>query len=429
MPPELHTDNKMNFLKGYFNRFLVTYLVILTFPFPANYISWLRIINKWYYSILNIVVSWVGRHMLKISYPLIYIHNGSSDTSFHYVQLFFFVCAALLIAFVWYFVDKTKPHSTKLLSFTTAYLHFYFALTMMRFGLEKIIKVQFPFPYESIDETYGESSPMKLMWNFMGFSSTYNLFIGFLELLSGFFVFFKRWIALGGLLSITLLMHIVILNFCFDIPVKLFAINFLIMAIFISAPYIQMFINLFVRLKPTYPIDQQSQIKHKQGNKISGALKFAIIVGIIYSMIGIVRTKYVFFGDGAFAKTPLFGIYRTELFIRNSDTLLPLLTDNTQWKTVSIIYKNKATLRLTNDTVKACKFVTDTVHKNIQFSYADDSAYSAKLKYIIPDSNHLYIEGRLRGDSIRVLLKKQDLNKYTLINRGFHWINESPFYK
>ena len=42
-----------------------------------------------------------------------------------------------------------------------------------------------------------------------------------------------------------------------------------------------------------------------------------------------------------------------------------------------------------------------------------------------PDA--LRLEGELDGSSITVELKARDPNDFTLLSRGFHWINEEPF--
>jgi hypothetical protein len=44
-----------------------------------------------------------------------------------------------------------------------------------------------------------------------------------------------------------------------------------------------------------------------------------------------------------------------------------------------------------------------------------------------PHPDHLILEGTFDGAPALIRLRKADLSKYQLPNRGFHWISEFPF--
>ncbi len=129
----------------------------------------------------------------------------------------------------------------------------------------------------------------------------------------------------------------------------------------------------------------------------------------------------------AVQKTPLFGIYNVEKFIRNKDTLLPLATDTAQWKTVNISFANGANIKMMNDSMYYYSFSPDTLKKTIKFYTYGDTAHKSLLSYSNPDSAHLIITGKLKDDSVYIKMKKVDFNKLMLTGRGFHWINEYPY--
>lgn len=54
-------------------------------------------------------------------------------------------------------------------------------------------------------------------------------------MLSGVLLFFPVTSLLGALISIGVLSHICALNFCYDVPVKLFSLHLLCMGIFLAA--------------------------------------------------------------------------------------------------------------------------------------------------------------------------------------------------
>jgi hypothetical protein len=96
-------------------------------------------------------------------------------------------------------------------------------------------------------------------------------------------------------------------------------------------------------------------------------------------------------------------------------------------KTVNISFTNFAAIKMMNDSLKNFSFTPDTLKKTVQiFSYRD-TVHKSMLAYYYPDSSHLVFHGKLKNDSVYIVMQKLDLNKIPLINRGFHWINEYPY--
>ncbi len=408
-------------------RFITFYFLLFILPFPLQYLPYVKVISKWYNHAVTYSVAVIGKHVFHISFPLAPVTNGSGDTTFNYIRLFLFVVLAIVATILYSIAYNKREYDAFVWYWLTVYIRFFFALTMIQYGLVKIVRVQFPFPFYSLNETYGESSPLRLMWNFMGYSKAYNFFIGAGEVLAGILVFFRKTTMLGALLSIAILSNVVIMNFCFDVPVKLFAAHLLFLCVFIVAPDRKRLYFFFVQNKsvPASPI--QPRFKEAKTNTAWYAVKFVLTVAIVYSLIGITKRKYYFYGDGAFAKTPLFGIYNVETFVKNKDTLQPLITDTSQWRMLNIIYQKQATIKMMNDEMKITTLFIDTTKKEMQLVDDNDSTYRANLSYIKQDSVHLALSGTIRKDSVFILLQKQNINNYELFNRGFHWINEYPY--
>jgi hypothetical protein len=64
---------------------------------------------------------------------------------------------------------------------------------------------------------------MGLAWTFLGFSKAYNYFMGIAEAGGGLLLLFRRTAIFGVLLSMIVTSNIVAINFCFDVPVKLYS--------------------------------------------------------------------------------------------------------------------------------------------------------------------------------------------------------------
>lgn len=103
----------------------------------------------------------------------------------------------MIAAIIWSVADRKRKSYDLLLYWIMVYVRYYLAFMMMNYGFIKIIKSQFPFPFRSLTETYGESSPMGLLWNFMGYSTAYNKFSGLAEAIGGFLLLFRRTATFG----------------------------------------------------------------------------------------------------------------------------------------------------------------------------------------------------------------------------------------
>jgi hypothetical protein len=107
--------------------------------------------------------------------------------------------------------------------------------------------------------------------------------------------------------------------------------------------------------------------------------------------------------------------------------LPPLATDTAQWKQLSIMSSDYATIKMMNDSLKRYSFMPDTLYKTVKLSGVSDGADIATLHYFNTDSAHLVFTGKILNDSVYIEMQKVDFNKMRLINRGFHWINEYPY--
>jgi hypothetical protein len=137
------------------------------------------------------------------------------------------------------------------------------------------------------------------------------------------------------------------------------------------------------------------------------------------------QTKY---GDKQ-PKPPLYGIYSVTTYVSGHDTLLPLTTDTSRWRYLTISFPDDATVSRMNDSTTAYSFTPDTLKKFITiYSYAD-TTHKYQLSYATPDSNHLVLCGLLNNDTVCISMKRMDEKKFRLVSRGFHWINEYPYYK
>jgi hypothetical protein len=110
----------------------------------------------------------------------------------------------------------------------------YISIILIKYGIDKLFKTQFPEPESNIlFIRLGNLDKDILFWSTIGTSKVYNTVIGSIELFSGILLLFRRSQFLGLLLAIICFTQVFIINISFDISVKFFSLILLLMGIFL----------------------------------------------------------------------------------------------------------------------------------------------------------------------------------------------------
>ena len=187
-------------------------------------------------------------------------HTGSGDGLMAWLATLTSVLLALLGASLWSLLQRKPVRHEKLLDFFQVYLRVFLLQAMLSYGIVKLLCLQFPTPGEDrLLSTYGDSSPMGLMWTFMGFSPAYQIFAGALETVSGELLIFRRTATLGALLVCAVMGHVFLLNLCFDVPVKLMSLELLLTGVFLASLDAGRLVSALVLNRSVPPADHSFQ--------------------------------------------------------------------------------------------------------------------------------------------------------------------------
>ena len=80
---------------------------------------------------------------------------------------------------------------------------------------------------------------MRLLWTLMGYSRPYAVFAGLGEVSAGLLLLSRRTSTIGALISFGVMLNVVMLNFCYDVPVKQFSSHLVLAALFVAWPDLQ----------------------------------------------------------------------------------------------------------------------------------------------------------------------------------------------
>jgi len=411
-------------------RFFALLFLWYIFFNPNGVIPFTDNIFGYYIAPFHWLIPWLAKHVLHLAKPITVFTNGSGDTTYDYVTLLFTVFLSAIGAVIWSVTGRNTKNYNKLFYWLTVILRYYAGITMVAYGSFKVVKLQFPYPsLGMLQEPLGDMSPMGLAWTYLGYSTGFNYFAGLAELGCGLLLFFRKTTTLGAVLLLVVAGNIMAINYCFDVPVKLLATALVAISIFLLVRDHQRLINFFFRNKDARPSNlTPHRFKASWKNITLTAAKY-VLIG--YTLIGtfiMVIQSSVQYGDKA-KKPPLYGIYKVERFVLNKDTLPPLTTDTTRWAKMTISYAEGVQIKLMNDSMKFYAFKPDTTkHKITAYTYAD-TVHKFTLSYAMQKPDVMLLTGKWKKDSVQIKLRKLDPNKYRLVSRGFHWVNEYPLNK
>lgn len=405
-------------------RFLCAYLVLYALPDSGrlSIFSFIPGVESLYTKLWHNLCPWVAIRFFHVTgQPATYFRTGSGDTTLAYIQNLLFVIFALVIALAWSVLDRRRPNYITLHAWLRLMVRYTVAFTLFSYGFAKVFPLQFRTPnLLRLLEPYGDFSPMGALWWFMGASTAYIVFSGVCEVLGGVFLIFRRTATLGALISFAVLLNVMVLNYCYDVPVKLYSTNLVLMAAFLAAPDFRRLLDFFVFNRATPASDLTGPTFARRWARIAVTVFQVLFVG--YALFEEVRGGWTGYQQTYInpQRPPLYGLYDVETFTRNGKDVLPLTTEATRWRKVIIEFPGFVNVKMMNDAVRGFPAEYDP-NKNVV------NLNKSPFVWTHPDADHLILEGRLDNDDLKVRLKSMDPNKFPLLNRGYHWINEFPF--
>ena len=409
-------------------RFAFCYFVLYCFPFPVGALPYTQKLAEWYELPWHKVVPWVAQHWLRLAQPITTFSNGSGDTTYDYVKVLCFLVLATVAVIAWSVLDRKRKDYSKLHRWLRLYVRFTLGATLLSYGGYKLIPSQFPPNWQwRYLETYGDSSPMGILWTFMSSSRSYTIFTGAVEMLGGILLFVPRLATLGALVAIGAMTNVFVLNMSYDVPVKLYSFHLLLLAVFLLLPELKRLTRFFVLNLPTGPAFADLQLQRTWPNRslLIGQLALGLFFAGAALYTSHTQLKNYTTGD-LVVKPPLFGPWAVDEFTVDGQPRPPLLTDETRWQKAIFDFNTFFTVQSMDG--KLLRFVSkmNTGNKSMELTRRTDAKWKGNLSYTLPTPQTMMMDGQLGEQKVHIKLHHLD-SKYLLNTRGFHWINELPF--
>ena len=369
------------------------------------------------------LVIWVGTHVLNIN-PTVH-PTGSGDTAFDWSQSFTMVVVSFIVAIAWSLRTGATRHD-KLLKWFSLFLRYALATTMFSYGFAKVFPLQMPTIFLSrLLEPYGNFSPMGVIWYSIGAAPGYERFIGSAEVLGALLLFLPYTALLGALVTFGVTSGVWMVNMTYDVPVKLFAFHLVVMSTVLFAPEIPRLLNMFVFNRPvtTKAAPQYgSTPRARKGWLIAQLVFTAWALG--FSIYGGFKSWYQY-GGGA-PKSALYGVWDIDTMSVDGVIRPPLTTDSLRYSHAVFQAPTGVTFQKMDQTFDRFGAKIDTVAHTITLSGGADTSRGGKLTYQSTSPNKLRFYCAVSGKTVQIAMTLHDLNKFLLIGRGFHWVQELP---
>jgi hypothetical protein len=411
-------------------RLLFAYFVLFFFPLPSGLADpeWLSGVfdRPW-----HAIVAWVGEHLLHRTITV--LSNGSGDTTYDYVRVGCMLSLAAVAAIVWSVADRRRQEYRTLHGWARVWLRYVLAFSMLTYGFVKVIKLQFPSPSPArLTETFGESSPMGLLWSFMGYSTAYTFFAGAGELLGALLLLFRRTATLGALVVAAVMSNVVMLNFCYDVPVKIGSSHLLALALFLAAPDAGRLVDVLVLNRPSAPADLGPRLERLWLRRAALATKVLVIAGVMgtdaWNAVAARRA-------GRADPLPPDGWYAVSSFTEDGHDPSSAPDGARRWTMFALRRgyvrlwvpdRSNRLFKVAGDAVRPLTTSLTLLPLGEDQEPIEGASPVGELHLDVTPDGRATVTGRFEGRTIAADLARQRGDSFPLMQRGFHWVNEYP---
>lgn len=373
------------------------------------------------------IVFWTAAHIFRVSKPLVYTGSGSGDKTFDWVLQFCILMFAILVTAIWSALDRKRFNYGTLYKWFRLVIRFCLAGQMMGYGMAKAVPLQMPFPFLTLlMERFGDFSPMGVLWSSIGTAPAYEMFAGCAELLGGMLLVFPRTTTIGALVCLADMIQVFMLNMTYDVPVKLLSFHLILLSLFLLAPDVKRLINLFVLNRPAKPAPHPPLFRGSRANRIAFAVQIVVGIWLLGMNAYSSKVSWYQYGGGR-TLSPLYGIWDVEQQVVDGQIRVPLLTDSGRWRRVSFDFPTRVTFQRMDDSFAWHGASIDVKNKTLVITDDRDKNWKANFNFERSGQDQMTLDGSMDGHQVHMQLKRIDLNRFRLVSRGFHWVQEYPY--
>ncbi len=356
--------------------------------------------------------------IVSISNQLSWIHltnsEISSDSTALYVLLGLLFCSAIIIVSITSFIKSINRKESLIIKSIQLILTYYLSAVLLKYGFDKLFKVQFYLPEPNILYTpLGMLDKDILFWSTIGTSYSYTLFMGLMEIIPALMLLHNKTRILGLMLLLGVMINVVFINFGFDISVKLYTTFLLLLCGLLLVPFWNKLMQFFI-------FNQSTVLSVFKGKEIltSNAKRYclkAIAVGCILMESLIPYLQNGSFNDDNAPRNPMHGSYEVTKIDTN---LASNATINLNLKRLFIHRQNYFIIQYSDDRME--DFSLEILPFSNQFVLTNQDGATFIVHYKYSEASKI-LELKSADLGITITSKSIPWRELPLLKPLFHW--------
>jgi hypothetical protein len=362
---------------------------------------------------------WLARRLFGMTGPMPGADAGDNgDVGEEWARLMLAIAIGVIGTVVWTMADRKQPRAPWVESALRVMLRYSIALGLMSYAIAKILPQQFPpLTAFNLETRVGEITPMRLLWHFMQYSRPYNFFGGLMELTAVVFLCFRRTALLGALTAAAVMTNVALMNWAYDVPVKLYATMLLVSSAVLVLYDAPRLLAMFVKNSPVPAAPLPTLLEGRIPGPVRGAIKLVVVGSVFVSswvaMSGAGSRRGVASGlDGAWVVTS---------FARDGKSL-----DSTgnaaRWRRV-IVDAGSIAIRYETDSIGRCRRTApgDTAAVSGSIAFTCSRSRQGDLTWT-RTGDVVQLDGTFDGATLSASARHLSNSDYALLRSPFHLI-------
>lgn len=371
---------------------------------------------------------WLAQHRFHLTGVGAKLHStGSGDTILNWIAVGMMLSIAVVAGLLWSILDRRSAAYPKLFFWFRLILRLTLGYAMLNYGLAKLFPLQMAPPSLAVlNEPLGNTSPMTMLWTLIGLNPLYEMICGAMEVMAGVLILFRRTVLLGALLTAFLTANIVLFNFFFDVPVKIYAAHLLLMSLAVIAPDMRGLWSYFILHRPCTPVYGWTKPARRYGLRAE-----TVATAVVLLFVACVATFQLY---GRYSRllasehhpSPYTGQWHVDSAILNGQPRPVLTGDGQPMTDIFLEPSGRAMLRDSATVLWRAGVGIDDKKHTLRIG---SEVLDHPLVYTMaqPDAAHLILTPT--GDDIKsagtLTLTRVPLPAhYPLLERDFHFVNE-----
>jgi hypothetical protein len=403
------------------------FLLYLFLNGNVTLLSFIPLVGRWLSWPATTAAAWAGRTVFHLTGLAANWHGGGSgDTALDYIRIFCLASTAAVAALIWSVLDWRRPRYPVLFAWLRFLLRLFVGVGMLVYGFAKVFPLQMREPsYAILNNTYGNSAPMTLLWTLLGLHPGYEMICGLAEVAGGVLLLVRRTATAGALFSAFVIANVVLYNFFFDVPVKIYSLHLLVLCLYLILPELGALWRFFVLKQPATLTAPWIPPASRKSFLVTTRVIEWLYLGL-FSLALVVSNAFAWHSlHGAAAAMPLAGAWQIEAVETPNPEAAGLVSAEGQhWATLYIDNRVQGFLRAADGQLWRCNFQYDEAKHSLRIGGPGSRAvvYTWKL----PAADRLELR-RTNGGGGAIVIRLRRLpapERYFLTERGFHWVNE-----